>query len=124
MADKETETKKPRLEKFIPEEEDVEEEVVETYHNPNKLIRIATWSNTISWITLVVAVALGIVKLYLNINQVQQYAEVPPVAYMYYVGDGVVSIVIGVFYFLVLQAVSEGINILLDIHENTAGEED
>ena len=120
----EAEPKKRVREKYVPPTEEVEEEVDEgqTYHNPNKLIRLGTWSSTISWIVLAVTVVVGFVQLYLNVQQVNQYGQVPPLAWVYYIGDGLQTILIGVFYFIVLQAVAEGINILLDIFENSASE--
>jgi anti-sigma-K factor RskA len=120
----EAEPKKRVREKYAPPIEEVveEEDEVQTYHNPNKLIRLGTWSSTISWIVLAVTVVVGIVQLYLNVQQVNQYGQVPPLAWVYYIGDGLQTILIGVFYFIVLQAVAEGINILLDIFENTTSE--
>jgi hypothetical protein len=120
----ETEPKKRVHEKYVPPIDEVEEieEEIQTYHNPNKLIRIGTWSNTISWIVLAVTLVVGLVQLYLNVQQVRQYGQVPAMAWVYYIGDGLQTILIGIFYFIVLQAVAEGINILLDIFENTASE--
>jgi hypothetical protein len=90
---------------------------MDTYHNPNKLIRISTWANTLSWIVLAVAAVLALVQLYLNISQMQQYNQVPPLVYAFYGTNTLNDLLVGGFYFLALQAVSEGINILMDIFE-------
>jgi hypothetical protein len=95
---------------------------MDTYHNPNKLIRISTWANTLSWVVLIVAVALALVQLYLNISQMKQYNQVPPLVYAFYGTNTLNDLLVGGFYFLVLQAVSEGINILMDIFELNAPE--
>lgn len=93
---------------------------MDTYHNPNKLIRIATWANTLSWIVLAVAAILALVQLYLNLSQMQQYNQVPPLVYAFYGTNTLNDLLVGGFSFLVLQAISEGINILMDIFEINA----
>jgi hypothetical protein len=95
---------------------------MDTYHNPNKLIRISTWANTLSWVVLAIAAILAVVQLYLNISQMQQYNQVPPMVYAFYGANTLNDLLVGGFYFLALQAVSEGINILMDIFEINAPE--
>ena len=85
-----------------PEEQETTEAL--TYHNPSKLIKLSTWSNTFSWIVLVVAILMAFWQLYLNLQQVRQYAEVPTTVYIYYGGDALLSLLLAGFYFLVLQA--------------------
>jgi hypothetical protein len=63
-----------------------------------------------------------VVQLYLNISQMQQYNQVPPMVYAFYGANTLNDLLIGGFYFLALQAVSEGINILMDIFEINAPE--
>jgi hypothetical protein len=124
LEGREDKPQEQKLERYKPTVEEKVEEVEETYHNPNKLIRISTWANTISWITLAVGVLLGLGQLYLNLQQIKQYASVPPIVILYYVGEAAYALLVAGFYFLVLQAVSEGINILMDIFEgNTSVEE-
>lgn len=102
--------------------EDEESLVEDTYHNPNKLIKIASWANTFSWVILVVVVVASFLQGWLNYQQVQQYQQIPNIIYYYYGSDLLKSLLTGGFYFLVLQAVSEGINILMDIFEGPADE--
>jgi hypothetical protein len=124
LESQEDKPQEKKLERYKPPVEEVEEEEVEeTYHNPNKLIRISTWANTISWIALVVGVLLGLGQLYLNLQQIKQYSQVPPTVIVYYVGEAIYALLVAGFYFLVLQAVSEGINILMDIFEDTTSAE-
>ena len=124
LEGREDKPQEQKLERYKPTVEEKVEEVEETYHNPNKLIRISTWANTISWITLAVGVLLGLGQLYLNLQQIKQYASVPPIVILYYVAEAAYALLVAGFYFLVLQAVSEGINILMDIFEgNTSAEE-
>jgi hypothetical protein len=124
MENKEEKPQEQKLERYKPAVEEVEEEVEETYHSPNKLIRLSTWANTISWIALVVGALLALGQLYLNLQQIRQYASVPPTVIVYYVGEAAYALLVAGFYFLVLQGVSEGINILMDIFENTSSAED
>jgi len=107
----------------LPQEEEkqVEEknEKTDLYHNPEALWRIAGWSRVISWIILaVVLVAVG-----LNVYQFVQYVVASKPAYNIQITNSILSMLFnlsfGVFFFLVLQAVAEGIYILLDIEENT-----
>jgi hypothetical protein len=125
LESREDKPQEQKLERYKPTVGQVEEEEVEdTYHNPNKLIRISTWANTVSWITLVVGVLLGLGQLYLNLQQMKQYAQVPPTVVIYYAADAAYALLVAGFYFLVLQAVSEGINILMDIFEGTTSAEE
>lgn len=107
----------------IASEEEQAEETL-TYHNPTKLIKLATWANTFSWIVLVVAIIMAFWQLYLNLQQMRQYAEVPTTVYVYYGGDTLLSLLLAGFYFLVLQAISEGITLLMDIFDSVAPEAD
>jgi hypothetical protein len=101
----------------LPQEEEKKEKS-DLYHNPETLWRIAGWARVISWITL----ALVLISVGYNIYQFVQsiIAQKPPFTQLIYPGASVLyNLGIGVFFFLVLQAVAEGIYILLDIEENT-----
>jgi maltodextrin utilization protein YvdJ len=80
------------------------------YHKPNRLIRISLWANTLSWIILVITVVLTgfyIYSIYMGkASGVQLFASLTNLLY---------TIAPGIFFFIALQAISEGIYILLDI---------
>jgi hypothetical protein len=101
----------------------MEENVEETYHSPSKLIRISTWANTISWLILALFIILTGGRIYTDGQQIlqafqQSGGQLPWIQVVLFVADRLSSsLFVGLFYFLVLQAVSEGINILMDIHE-------
>jgi hypothetical protein len=88
-------------------EKAVEEDL---YHKPAKLIHISFWANTVSWVVLALTV------LFVGVN-----------IYYIWIGGGIRSfnfmavlnllytLAIGVFYFLTLQVISEGVYILMDI---------
>ena len=103
-----------------------EDDSVETYHDPNKLIRISTWANTISWIILAFTVILTAGRIYTDgqqiVTAVQQSAgELPWIEVVMYVVERLQSsLLVGAFYFLALPALSEGINIWLDIQEGVS----
>ena len=100
-----------------------DEQGEETYHSPNKLIRISTWANTISWIVLGFTVLLFGFHAYTDGDQIvqayqQSGGQLPWVQVAVFVLDRLnTSLFSGVFFFIALQGVSEGLNILLDIFE-------
>ena len=89
----------------------------DTYHNPDALIRISIWSNWIAWLFLVSAIINFGLRIYQNYYPyfVQGQADVQTVLNI--VINESYSLIFMGFVFLVLQGVSHGINILLDIYE-------
>jgi hypothetical protein len=99
----ETETEQVLKEKV--EEEDL-------YHKPSRLVRIALWANTISWVILALTVVtIGVNIYYMALNGIGSFTFVPVLNMLY-------SLSVGVFFFLTLQALSEGIYILMDIKDD------
>ncbi len=79
------------------------------YHKPARLVRISLWASTISWVILVLTVlTVGVNVYYLALNGLSSFNFTTVLNLLYSLG-------IGVFFFLTLQAVSEGIYLLMDI---------
>ena len=85
-------------------------------YSPGTLKRIASWAYILSWVSLILSLALLTGRL-ISQNQGGLDFQTPInsvfslVAYLY-------SLVIGISWFVVLQAISEGIYLLIDIGEN------
>ncbi len=110
----------------IEKTEEKEKETPDLYHNPSNLWRISGWSRVISWIVLV-AVTISVAG---NVNQLIKSVTAQNIPFknlfipieqglLFPVVNVVYSLALGVFFFLVLQAVAEGLLILIDIEENT-----
>ncbi len=91
-----------------------------TFHNEDAVFRIAMWSNIISWLALVLAFFLlvsGISELY---TQWDAFLMSVPEAYQrVLIISRVVfaeTILSGVFAFLVLQGVSQGLYLAMDFY--------
>ena len=93
-------------------------DTLDTYHDPNKLIRLSAWSVYLSWVIFIMVVILFVFRLVTEIPQIIDQRPGLLDAVNYFVSP-FYTLVIGMFYFVVLQAISEGINIWMDIHENT-----
>ena len=93
-------------------------DILDTFHDPQKLIRLSAWSIYLSWIILILVVILTLFRL---ISEAPYYFEqsLAPWDAVSMIVSPFYTLAIGCFYFVVLQAVSEGINIWMDIHENT-----
>jgi hypothetical protein len=89
----------------------------ETYHSPNKLLRIATWAETLSWVVLVLYLVnfAGRTISYIHAGFGTWPTSLDGLTYWL---SALSTPLIGVIYFLILQAVSQGIYILMDIEEN------
>jgi hypothetical protein len=80
------------------------------YHEPAKLIRISLWANSISWVILALTVlSVGVNVYYMVVSGGISSFNFMAILNLLY------SLAIGVFFFLALQAVSEGVYILMDI---------
>ena len=113
--------------------EDIATEAIEepsededTYHDFDKVVRIATVAKILSWISLGVCVLLLVLDVFLIVSIVQGAATLPPGDPGYTISRNLNTIVTSTvpilssgFFFALLQAVSEGIYILLDIEDNT-----
>lgn len=85
----------------------------EPLYNEKKLTTLSTWAMVISWITLVFYVLVFGRNLYYFYQSVQNGFEMTVLNLMSIL-DLLYPLLIGLFYFILLQAVSEGIYLLLD----------
>jgi hypothetical protein len=86
------------------------------YHNPETVIRIALTAKTLSWVVLILAIALPGSIIIIDLMQGagrQLVAFLPVLLAMFVVFAIGASISVG------LQALSESLYILLDIEDNT-----
>ncbi|GAP10941.1 hypothetical protein BECAL_02120 [Bellilinea caldifistulae] len=97
-----------------------EVEFNDLYHRPQRMIRVANWANTLSWVVLVVVglfLVFFVSAIYVTITQSSNlFIELIPTLVQAFL-----ILIPGLFLFVTLQAVSEGIYILMDIEENTRG---
>jgi len=96
-----------------------------TYHNDTKLLNISSWSNTVSWLILAgyVLVFIGrLVAAFQNFSQEDTVTYVGPsfssfiAQYNFWI-NSLLSLLTGAAFFLILQAVSQGILMLMDLEE-------
>ena len=90
------------------------------YHNEEKLFRIASWADTLAWVVLVLYLVIFVgrlVSIFLAGN-VMPLTSVDGIVYWL---SSLSTPVVGGLYFLLLQAVSEGIYMLMDIEDNGLG---
>lgn len=91
-----------------------------TFHNEDAVFRIAMWSNIISWVALVLALLLlisGVSELYAQWEAFLM--SVPETFQRVLILSRVIfteSILSGVFAFLVLQGVSQGLYLAMDFY--------
>jgi hypothetical protein len=109
------ETKEP-VEDEIAEEDDAEE----VFHDANVVLRIARLARISSWLVLVLGVALIILRLLSDLDNIRQGLSAFPGQAMYALIYGIVANAItwGVN-FIFLQAISQALYIFLDIERNT-----
>ena len=97
-----------------------------TLHNENAISRISLWANIVSWIILVISLFnFGYTAYNIISNWDQIVFSLPPSALeriSIFASQVFFDPLVGVFYFLVLRAVSQGLNLLLDVFY--LGEED
>jgi hypothetical protein len=85
-------------------------------YSPNTLKRIASWAYILSWASLILSVALFIGRL-ISLFQGGLDFQTPMNSVLNLVGF-LSSLVVGISWFVVLQAISEGVYLLIDIGEN------
>ena len=93
-------------------------DTIDTYHAPDKLFRLSAWSGYLSWVILILVVIIFLIRL---VSEIPQLIEQPPglLDAVTYIISPFYTLAIGLFYFVILQAIAEGINIWMDIYENT-----
>ena len=113
-----------RLIELPSQELEAEKEMSEDdrYHNDAKLLNISSWSNTVSWIALagfILAFLGRLVEAYQMDNVIDRGFTffLPILAFNYWI-NSLLLLVTGITFFLVLQAVSQGILMLMDLEEN------
>jgi len=92
-----------------------EEERPDTYHDPVRLDRISSWANILSWIILVVVVLFTLFNLY---GLIQQGALAAGAAIIPSILSISFILLIGAFFFVVLQSIAEGLYLFRDIEDN------
>jgi hypothetical protein len=95
----------------------------DTYHSPNGIFRIAIWAGWISWAFLVIALVNFGLRIYNNIYPAIQAGQFTGMNAVYYSFNEIYMLLFYAFIFLVLQGVSQGLYILMDIFEAKSGSE-
>lgn len=90
---------------------------VDLYHRPEKLIRISTFANILSWVTLV---ASSLIFIYLAVIVGISLTQGATLTNMFStIMLAFLILLPGLFLAVVLQAVGEAVFVLMDIEENT-----
>lgn len=102
--------------------EDPVAEAEDLYHRPQRMIRVATWANILSWIILVVVglfLVFFVSAIVITVTQSSSnlFIELVPT-----ISQALLILLPGLFLFICLQAIAEGIYLLMDIEENTRKE--
>lgn len=90
------------------------------FHRPTRLMRIASLASILSWVVLVFIILIFGVQMYSLIRQVIQvigqysFMDIAP-AFV----SPLMILFAGLFVTVILQGVSEGIYVLMDVEENT-----
>ncbi len=90
------------------------------FHRPARLMRIASMANILSWVVLIFVVLIFVVQMYSLIRQVVQVIgqyslmDIAP-AFV----SPLVILFAGLFVTVILQVLSEGIYVMMDMEENT-----
>jgi hypothetical protein len=91
------------------------------YHNDAKILNIASWAKTASWVALagyVLAFLGKVVQAYQMDNVWDEgFTFYLPVLTFNYWINSLLLLVTGITFFLVLQAISQGILMLMDMEE-------
>lgn len=90
-------------------------ETEDRFASPNKLLRIASWAYFLSWVVLVLEALLFIGRLVFSYLEGMRLEVMTAFNIVFYLS----ALAGGIIWFVVLQAVSEGIYLWLDIEENS-----
>ena len=101
----------------LPTNEQVND--TDLYYRPQRLMRISSLANILSWVTLGFVVILTIFFISIIVMSLTTYPNVNLAELVPTLTSAIILVVPGLFLFTVLQAVSESIYILMDIEENT-----
>lgn len=119
----------PPLANDAPEMNETREENVEDnnadgeiFHDPNMILRIALWARLASWLVLVLGAALIILRILADLDNIQNFFSAFPFpgqalyALLYGIIANVVTFGVN---FIILQTISQGLYLFLDIEGNT-----
>ncbi len=92
----------------------------EVFHDPAIALRIAGWAKTASWIVLVLGAVMIVVRVLSDLDNIRAGLDAFPgqAIYSLLYGIGANTITWGVN-FLMLQAISQGLYLFMDIERNT-----
>ena len=103
-------------------EENKEELNNESYHNEARLLNISFWSNIFSWVILVIYMLNFLATIISEIGAMGQgsisnHSPFFLLAGLYSLTDMLMTPAMGFLFFLILQAISQSILMLMDIEE-------
>jgi hypothetical protein len=90
-------------------------EADDRYASPNSLLRLASWAYVLSWVILILDAILFIGRLVFQFMEGMSFDILTVFNQLFYLS----SLIGGIIWFIVLQAISQGIYLWLDIDENT-----
>ncbi len=94
-------------------------ETQDLYHRPHRLTRVATWANIRSWVVLAIAGLFLVFFVSAIMVTLTSPANPSLVDLIPTLIQAFLILVPGLFLFVSLQAIAEGIYVLMDIEENT-----
>lgn len=86
----------------------------DTYSSRRNIFRLASWANILAWLILVIYLILFIARMYYDLQQGVQFQVITLLGWLSYLS----TFLIGAIWFVVLQGLSEGLYLLLDIFDN------
>ena len=96
-------------------EETSESEGEDLYHDEAKLMRVAGWANAVSWIILALAAIFSFSGVFLQLQQGALRLGINGILGMI---STLFILLVGGFFFVLLQAIGEGIYLFMDIEEH------
>jgi hypothetical protein len=102
------------------EPEEVTEQALSTYHDPEVMGRVSALAKTVAGVVLVASVVIWLVTVigFASYNQIPGRGLVDILSYGLRSGT---TLIWGLFYYVVLRFLSEAAYILMDIEDNTRG---
>jgi hypothetical protein len=105
---------------IMTEESDDTDDADDIYHNPSRILKIASWAVVLSWFFLALGVVLFIGVIRIGILRFAAPTSMDDlISTLYAVLSPFVIPLVSFFFFVLLQAVAEGIYVLLDVERNT-----
>jgi hypothetical protein len=91
----------------------------QVFHSPEVIFKIAAGANVLSWVVAVLTAAQVVIRIVAYVQQTPEASRNTP-DFVYSVLYPIISLVItGVVFFILLQAVSQLLYVLMDIERNT-----